>query len=126
MDKPLSRFGRSPAATDSSDPGPHSARAEESITRSQVERSYRRYAPVHDLLFGARLSPGRGAMTRLVSRLAPQHVLEVGLGTGLTLPQCPAAARIAGVDVSRDKPATAQRRVQQKKAPGISSCARWT
>lgn len=84
------------------------------VTRAQVERSYRRYAPVYDLLFGAALGPGRTAMTQLVRGLAPERILEVGVGTGLTLAQYPAHSHITGIDVSVDMLDVARRRV----APG--------
>jgi phosphatidylethanolamine/phosphatidyl-N-methylethanolamine N-methyltransferase len=90
-----------------------------SFTRAQVETSYRRYAPFYDLLFGASLGPGRAAMTRLVGRLAPQHILEVGVGTGLALAQYPRTARVTGIDVSSDMLAAAQRRVRPEDAARI-------
>ena len=117
MENPLSRPDRSAAANP--DPDPRDAVTKVSITRAQVESSYRRYAPVYDLLFGASLGPGRVAMARLVSRLSVQHVLEVGVGTGLTLAHYPDSARITGVDVSRDMLATAQRRVRPEDAGRI-------
>jgi phosphatidylethanolamine/phosphatidyl-N-methylethanolamine N-methyltransferase len=89
------------------------------VSRAQVERSYRRYAPVYDLVFGTVLSPGRVAMTQLVARLAPEHILEVGVGTGLTLGRYPAQARVTGIDVSRDMLAAAQRKVGAKDAGRI-------
>ncbi len=82
------------------------------LSREQVETSYRRYAPLYDMLFGASLGPGRHAMARLVSRLAPKHILEVGVGTGLALPEYPAETRITGIDVSREMLALARRRVR--------------
>lgn len=81
------------------------------LSRAQIERSYRRYAPVYDFLFGASLGPGRVAMTRLVRALRPEHILEVGVGTGLTLSQYPEGSKITGVDVSQEMLATAYRRV---------------
>jgi phosphatidylethanolamine/phosphatidyl-N-methylethanolamine N-methyltransferase len=81
------------------------------LSRAQVETSYRRYAPLYDLLFGATLGPGRRAMAELVSRLAPEHILEVGVGTGLALSEYPAAARITGIDISLEMLAGARRRV---------------
>lgn len=89
------------------------------VSRAQVERSYRRYAPLYDLVFGAVLSPGRMAMAQLVARLAPERILEVGVGTGLTLGRYPAQARITGIDVSRDMLAAAQRKVSGKDAGRI-------
>jgi phosphatidylethanolamine/phosphatidyl-N-methylethanolamine N-methyltransferase len=91
---------------------PHRAGAAPApLSRSQVERSYRRYAPVYDWLFGATLGPGRAAMTQLVSGLAPERILELGVGTGLTLGQYPKQARITGIDVSTDMLASARSRV---------------
>ena len=89
------------------------------LSRAQVERSYRRYAPVYDLLFGASLGPGRAAMTKLVQTLSPEHILEVGVGTGLTLSQYPAASRITGIDVSQEMLATARQRVRTDDAKRI-------
>jgi phosphatidylethanolamine/phosphatidyl-N-methylethanolamine N-methyltransferase len=89
------------------------------VSRAQVERSYRRYAPMYDLVFGAVLSPGRVAMAQLVTSLAPENILEVGVGTGLTLGRYPAQARITGIDVSRDMLAAAQQKVGGKDAGRI-------
>ena len=89
------------------------------LSRAQVERSYRRYAPVYDLLFGAPLGPGRAAMTRLIHTIAPTRILEVGVGTGLTLDQYPGDARIVGVDVSQEMLTSAQRRVRPEDAGRI-------
>jgi phosphatidylethanolamine/phosphatidyl-N-methylethanolamine N-methyltransferase len=119
MGQSLSRSARSLAATASPDFSRGDAVSEVSFTRAQIARSYRRYAPVYDLLFGASQRPGRVAITRLVSRIAPQYVLAVGVGTGLTLGQYPTTACITGVDVSRDMLATAQSRVRPEDAGRI-------
>lgn len=82
------------------------------LSRQQVERSYRRYAPVYDMLFGASLGPGRSALTQLVKTLAVENILEVGVGTGLTLAQYPVSARITGIDVSQEMLVSAVRRLR--------------
>lgn len=102
-----------------SDLRPGDAAAEVSITHVQVERSYRCNGPVYGLLFGDSLSTGRVAMIRLVTRLAPQDDLEVGVGTGLTRAQYSATARISGVDVSRNMLVRTQRRVRPQDAGRI-------
>ncbi|MGE5162086.1 MAG: class I SAM-dependent methyltransferase [Betaproteobacteria bacterium] len=89
------------------------------VSRAQVERSYRRYAPLYDLLFGAALGPGRVAMAQLVTKLGPERILEVGVGTGLTLGRYPAQARITGIDVSMDMLAAARRKVTGEDAGRI-------
>lgn len=83
----------------------------DALSRAQVENSYRRYAPFYDFLFGASLGPGRDAMTRLVSGLNSTHILEVGVGTGLTLAQYPKSVRITGIDVSKEMLTVARGRV---------------
>lgn len=90
------------------------------MSRAEVERSYRRYAPIYDFLFGASLGPGRVAMTRMVQTLAPKNILEVGIGTGLTLPQYPVDAQITGIDVSKEMLATARQRVSPKDVDRIA------
>jgi phosphatidylethanolamine/phosphatidyl-N-methylethanolamine N-methyltransferase len=112
MDKPR-RSAQPPAARalsfDINEPG---APSTTELSLEQVETSYRRYAPLYDLLFGASLGPGRHAMAQLVRRLAPEHILEVGVGTGLALPEYPADSRVTGIDVSREMLAVARRKVR--------------
>ncbi len=79
------------------EPGPR-----EGIHRADVERTYRTYAPVYDVLFGPTLDAGRSAMARAVSELRPARILEVGVGTGLTLHRYPTQSTITGIDVSAD------------------------
>ena len=90
------------------------------LSRVHVERSYRRYAPVYDFLFGASLGQGRDAMARLVSSLDPTEILEVGVGTGLTLEQYPKTARITGIDVSQEMLAAAHHRLRTEDVERIS------
>ena len=72
------------------------------ISTHDVVLAYRRYAPLYDLLFGAVLGPGRRRMARAVDALEPDSVLEVGVGTGLTLRHYPRRARVVGIDLSPD------------------------
>jgi phosphatidylethanolamine/phosphatidyl-N-methylethanolamine N-methyltransferase len=69
------------------------------ISRQAIVRAYRRYAPVYDWLFGAILKPGRRALTATVHDLNPKSVLEVGVGTGLTLGDYPSDCRLVGIDL---------------------------
>ena len=69
------------------------------ISRQAIIRAYRRYAPIYDWLFGAILKPGRLALTAAVRDLNPKAVLEVGVGTGLTLGDYPSDCRLVGIDL---------------------------
>lgn len=70
------------------------------ISANDVVSTYRRYAPLYDLLFGAVLGPGRKKMAAAVTAMKPARLLEVGVGTGLALRHYPAATHIVGIDVS--------------------------
>jgi phosphatidylethanolamine/phosphatidyl-N-methylethanolamine N-methyltransferase len=74
-------------------------------------RIYRRYADSYDFVFGALLAPGRRAAVKLVNERPHQRVLEVGVGTGLSLPHYRRDACVVGVDVSPEMLAKARQKV---------------
>ncbi|MEO8004584.1 MAG: class I SAM-dependent methyltransferase [Betaproteobacteria bacterium] len=87
-----------------------------SITQSHVIRAYRHYAPVYDVLYGYVLDRGRFAMTQAVAALNPGALLEVGVGTGLTLARYPAESKVVGIDLSEEMLEVA--RVRRKRLNG--------
>lgn len=80
-----------------------------------VQSAYKRYAAFYDYTFGKLLAPGRELAVNLINATAePQaKILEVGVGTGLSLPGYRKDLKITGVDVSREMLNKAQQRVQQ-------------
>ena len=80
------------------------------LSRDHILRAYRRYAPVYDRLFGSVLAPGRRALSDAVAGLRPASVLEVGVGTGLTLPGYPPSSSVVGIDISSEMLAKARQR----------------
>lgn len=79
-----------------------------------AREAYRRYAGFYDALFGPILQPGRRAVIEALGCRPGERVLEVGVGTGLSLPMYPAWVRITGIDVSRDMLARARERVARR------------
>jgi phosphatidylethanolamine/phosphatidyl-N-methylethanolamine N-methyltransferase len=74
-------------------------------------RTYRHYAGWYDLVFGAIFEGGRREAVRRVNDAPHQRILEVGVGTGLSLPLYRRDARVVGIDVSPDMLAKARDRV---------------
>ena len=80
------------------------------MTLEETLRAYRGYAPTYDVVFGPILSDGRRMAVRLANARPNQRLLEVGVGTGLSLPHFRRDAIVTGIDVSPEMLAKAQRR----------------
>lgn len=92
----------------------------QSISPQNIRDTYRRYAPLYDYIFGAILGPGRKALAEEASAQSPNVILEVGVGTGLTLPLYPLQARLVGIDLSREMLAHAHEKALQLASREIS------
>ena len=79
-----------------------------------VKAAYRRYAGFYDALFGPVLQPGRTAVVDALGCRPGERVLEVGVGTGLSLPLYPPSIRVTGIDVSREMLDKARARVAKR------------
>jgi len=76
-----------------------------------VESAYRRYAGIYDYLFGPILEPGRRRMVERMACRPGESVLEIGVGTGLSLRHYPLTTRITAIDLSREMLARAADKV---------------
>lgn len=79
-----------------------------------AREAYRRYAGFYDALFGPILQPGRKAVLRSLQCRPGERILEVGVGTGLSLPMYPSFVRITGIDISREMLEKARQRVARE------------
>jgi phosphatidylethanolamine/phosphatidyl-N-methylethanolamine N-methyltransferase len=84
-----------------------------------VKAAYRRYANVYDALFGPVLQPGRKAVIEALGCRPGERVLEVGVGTGLSLPMYPPSVRITGIDLSREMLERARGRVERRRLGNV-------
>src|SRR5262252_894708 len=82
------------------------------IERNAVERAYDRWAPVYDLVFGRVFERGRRASLQAAERIGGR-ILEVGVGTGISLPDYSRRNRIVGVDISEAMLQKARERVTE-------------
>src|SRR6201988_4594967 len=80
------------------------------LDKETVTKAYARWAPVYDLVFGAVFERGRSAAIEAAERVGGR-ILEVGVGTGISLPDYSKANRICGVDISQPMPEKAQGQV---------------
>lgn len=77
-----------------------------------VAKAYGRLAPIYDFMFGPVFRRGRAEAVRVAERIGGR-ILEVGVGTGLSLPRYAATTSIVGVDISERMLDVARKRVKK-------------
>ena len=78
-------------------------------------RTYRLFSGSYDIVFGPVFHPGRKDAVRIANDRPGQRILEVGVGTGLSLPHFRPDSRVTGIDVSAEMLAKAQRRAKRRR-----------
>ena len=90
--------------------------------RELVEQAYDRWAPIYDLVFGGVFSKGRDAAIQATNKIGGR-VLEVGVGTGISLPLYAPNVRIFGTDISEAMLKKAEQRVAESRLKNIEGLA---
>lgn len=86
----------------------------------RVKKAYARWEPVYDWVFGDLLAPGRHHAIELLNA-SEGRVLEVGVGTGISLPHFKPSLSITGIDLSPQMLKKARERVFTHGLPNVSS-----
>jgi phosphatidylethanolamine/phosphatidyl-N-methylethanolamine N-methyltransferase len=87
-----------------------------------VAKAYARWAPVYDFVFGAVFDAGRKASIAAAERIGGR-ILDVGIGTGISLLDYAPAHRIVGVDYSEPMLRKAHERVAAHKLAHVDALA---
>ena len=80
------------------------------LDEDTIKKAYARWAPVYDVVFGAVFERGRHAAIAAAERIGGR-ILEVGIGTGISLPDYSSSNRLCGVDISEPMLRKAHERV---------------
>ncbi len=94
----------------------------EELDRSTVANAYARWAPIYDLVFGAVFERGRKASIAAAERIGGR-ILEVGVGTGISLPDYARTNRLVGIDLSEPMLRKAQDRVAAHRLGNVETLA---
>src|SRR5436305_7173431 len=92
------------------------------LPRDMVTKAYARWAPVYDLVFGAVFDRGRCAAIEAAERIGGR-ILEVGVGTGISLPDYARTNRLVGVDYSEPMLRKAHERVVNERLTHVDGLA---
>lgn len=79
----------------------------------RTEKVYAVLARVYDQAFDWALGPGRRRAIAALPIQPGDHVLEVGVGTGLSLPHYPGGTRVTGIDISEPMISQAEERAAE-------------
>src|SRR5256885_7168114 len=87
-----------------------------------VAKAYARWAPVYDFVFGAVFDAGRKASIAAAERIGGR-ILDVGIGTGISLTDYAPKHRIVGVDYCEPMLRKAHQRVAEHKLAHVEALA---
>lgn len=92
------------------------------VSNDMIEKAYARWAPIYDFVFGALFAHARRA-TVAAAEQAGGRILEVGVGTGISLPDYASSTRLVGVDLSEPMLRKAQERVAELRLNNVEGLA---
>ncbi len=92
------------------------------LDQDTIAKAYARWAPIYDLVFGAVFERGRKASIAAAERIGGR-ILDVGVGTGISLSDYSRANKIVGVDYSEPMLRKALARVREHKLGNVEALA---
>ena len=92
------------------------------IDRAGVAKAYGRWAPIYDLVFGKVFDQGRQSTIAVADKIGGR-ILDVGVGTGLSLSDYSRSTRLCGVDISEPMLRKAQERVRKLELDNVETLA---
>ena len=95
------------------------ALAQATMDEDSIKGAYRRWAPVYDHTFGKVAAEGRKHAVEILNQ-GQGRILEVGVGTGLSLPDYKRSLEIVGIDLSPEMLEKARERVAEEGLTNVS------
>ena len=92
------------------------------IDRAGVAKAYGRWAPIYDMVFGKVFDEGRRSTIAEADRIGGR-VLDVGIGTGLSLLDYARTTKICGIDISEPMLRRAHERVRKHNLDNVETLA---
>ena len=94
----------------------------DTLDQQTLNRAYARWAPIYDVVFGGVFDHGRKASIEAAERIGGR-ILDVGIGTGISLMDFSRRNRIVGVDISEPMLRRAHQRVAESRLTNVDALA---
>jgi phosphatidylethanolamine/phosphatidyl-N-methylethanolamine N-methyltransferase len=88
---------------------------------AHIVAAYARWAPVYDAIFGVITNSAIQQTVGVLNGLPPSRILEIGAGTGISLPRYRREHRITGIDLSPDMLERAKKRVADQQLRNVEA-----
>ena len=92
------------------------------LDKETIAKAYARWAPIYDRVFGKVFERGRLASIAAAEQIGGR-ILEVGVGTGISLPDYSRSNRLVGIDISEPMLRKALQRVAEHKLDNVEALA---
>jgi len=86
---------------------------------TSIRKTYRFYAPFYKYIFGGIVGEGRREAVNALPREPGDRILEIGVGTGLSLPLYQPEVEVSGIDVSPEMLSIARSKYPSSKFPQV-------
>lgn len=83
------------------------------MNKQSIEKVYNNYSAVYDKIFGLVYENGRNEAVKMISLNGEEKILEIGVGTGISLTKYPRTVGIVGIDLSKEMLEKAKERVDK-------------
>jgi phosphatidylethanolamine/phosphatidyl-N-methylethanolamine N-methyltransferase len=86
----------------------------------QIKKIYAYYSGIYDFIFKRWFYPRQQHVIHSLAMKPGQRVLDLGVGTGLSLPLYPPQVQVTGVDLSKQMLREAQKKVSQERLSNVA------
>ena len=89
------------------------------MDKDSIIRAYGFYAPFYDFIFGSWVNQGRKKAVEKIDQSPGNRILELGVGTGYSIPLYSTEVKVMGIDISTEMLNVARKRFPREKYPQV-------
>ena len=91
------------------------------MDKDSILKTYGFYAPFYDVIFGSWVNHGRKKAVEKIEQRPGSRFLEIGIGTGYSIPLYNQDVEVTGIDISPEMLTVAKRRFPRERFPQVKA-----